>query len=573
MNEKAGFFVNNKGLGQYNKIYFEDYFDSEMGVFRDGIQMNNNFFGIFDPEVISINEIQKIELISNISSFIYGINSTGKSVNIITKDIFQPKPFSQLRYSQDRSGSLFADVSFTIPFSRKFNFLLRANNHSLDGIYSNSNFSAWRADGRMSWFPSAKWNFKLDFAYAKISRGLNGGLNFTGKDLGNESIVNSFRDGKAAVHDNLANEEGVHYFPSLSVYSTAFGNNSMAMIQLYYKNYYRDYGGKFFPTDTINAYIHDYYKTRTFGINLRYDKKFISGNSNSVNFSLLNNYYFNYYNPDYQLNDYTRLNADSKANFGFLSGKLDYTSSNFYAAVLAKTEQSFVKENSGNSLSYGGEMKYAIVKNNEITLGIFGGINKIEAMNFYPAYTMYEKTKYTNYQAGTEFNFDKINSSIEYNRTDLSSRINLKADITAGYFNLQTENDFLIKNFENSLPIFSRNDLSYSNRFFKDKLDLKVGLTLRIITNYYYYAQNYLNTINDRIYSGTINPILDSVNFNNKFLADFYIGARIGHANVNFTVANIFNSFYFDTFMFPADDRGGLGGAVSRFTIVWDFIN
>jgi hypothetical protein len=535
--------------------------------------MNNNFFGIFDPEVISINEVNKIELVSNISSFIYGINTRGKSVNIITKDIFQPKPFSQLRYSQDRSGSLYADASFTIPFSKKFNFLIRANNHSLDGLYTNSNFSAWRADGRMSWFPSANWNFKLDFAYAKISRGLNGGLNFNGKNLGNESDINSLRDSKAAVYDNIANEEGVHYFPSLSIYSTGFGSNSLATMQLYYKNYYRDYGGKFFPTDTINAYIHDYYKTNTFGINLRYDKKLYSSNEQSVNLSVLNNYYFNNYNPDYQLTDYSRLNLESKANFGFLSGKLDYTSDKIYAAALIKTEQSFVKDNSDNSLSYGGEIKLNLLRNNSTNINVFGGVNKIEAMNFYPAYTLYEKHKYTNYQAGVEFNIDKFKSSIEYNKTDLSSRINLKGDVTAGYFNLQTQNDFLIKDFENSLPVYSKNDLSFRNKFFKDKLDLKIGFSFRFIMNYHYYARNYLNTINDRLYSGSIYRTLDSVNFNNKFLADFYIGARIGHANVNFTVANILDSFYFDTFMFPSDDRGGLGGVVSRFTIVWDFLN
>lgn len=535
--------------------------------------MNNNFFGVFDPEIISINEVQKIELVSNISSFIYGVNSTGKAVNIITKDIFQPKPFSQLRYSQDRSGSLFADASFTIPFSKKFNFLIRANNHSLDGLYSNSNFSVWRADGRISWYPSAKWNFKIDFAYAKISRGLNGGLNLTGKNLGNESDVNSLRDSKAAVYDNRGNEEGVHYFPSLSIYSTALGKNSLSTLQLYYKNYYRDYGGKFFPTDTINAYIHDYYKTNTFGINLRYDKKIYSSDEQSINLSVLNNYYFNYYNPDYQLVDYSRLNIDSKANFGFLSGKLDYTSDKFYAAALIKTEQSFVKDNSDNAVGYGGEVKFALFKKNSLSLNVFGGVNKVETMNFYPAYTLYEKYKYTNYQAGFEFNAYKLKSSIEYNKTDLSSRINLKGDITAGNFNLQTQNDFLIKDFQNSLPVYSKNDFSYRNKFFNDKLDLNIGLTFRLITNYHYYAQNYLNTINDRIYSGAIAGALDSVNFNNKFLADFYVGARIGHANINFTVANIFDSFYFDTFMFPLDDRGGLGGVVSRFTIVWDFIN
>jgi hypothetical protein len=528
---------------------------------------------MFDAELISINEIERIEEVSNISSFVYGINSYGKSINIITKDKFLSKPFSQLRYSQDRSGSLYADVSFSIPLSKKFNFLIRANNHSLDGLYTNSNFSAWRADGRMSWFPSAKWNFKLDFNYAKISRGLNGGLNLTERDLGKQASVDSLRDSKAPVNDSRANEVSENYNPSLSIYSRALGSNSLTTIQLYYKNYYRDYGGKFAPSDTTPIYIDDYYNTNTFGINLKYSKQVRLNNAQSVDLTLLNNYYFNSYNPDYQLTQELRLNQSERANFGFVSGKIDYTDARFFISGLVKHERGFVKDNSPNSFSYGGEAKYSFIKNNDFEVNILGGANKIEALNFYPAYTMYGKYSFTNYESGLELKFQNIKTLAAYNYSDNDSRIKLNLDITAGKLNLKSENDFRIKSFEGSLPVYSRNDFSYRNKFFKDKLDLKLGLDFKFLINYKFYAADYLKTINDRFYSGSISNAVDYNNFNNKFLADAYIGARIGHANVNFTLANILNSFYYDTFLFPSDDRGGLGNVISRFTIVWDFIN
>jgi len=573
LDEKAGFFVNNKSLGQYNRINFNNFKDFEIGFFKDGIQVNNNFFGIFDPELISINEIEKIEVVSNISSFIYGINSYGKAINIITKDKFRSKPFSQLRYSQDRSGSLFADASFTIPFSKKFNFYIRGNNHSIDGLYPNSSFATWRADGRMSWYPSAKWNFKLDFSYAKISRGLSDGLRFSGRDLSRQSTIDSLRDPGALVLDSLGNEVSETYNSSLSVYSQALGNNSLAMLQIYFMNYYRNFGGKFYSADPKLSYIDDYYNTHTIGVNLKYDKKIIMGTSQIVGITFLNNYYFNFYRPDYQITQEQRLTNSAKANFGFASGKIDYSSSKLYLAGLLKAEQSFVKDSSQNTISFGGEMKFKLIQNKDFGFGIIGGANRINALNFYPEYSLYSQISLTNYESGIEFSSSNFKTLAAYNYSTNSSRVKLNLDLTYNEFNLKSENSFQIKDYENSLPVFSKNDLSFRSKFFKDKLDLKLGINFKFILNYQYYVKDYFITSYDRFYTGSRVGITDFSNFNNKFVADFYIGARIGHANINFTVANILNNFYYDTFLFPADDRGGLGNAISRFTIVWDFIN
>lgn len=572
LNEKAGFFVNNKGLGQYNRIYFNGFYDNQIGFFKDGIQQNNNFFGIFDPELISVSEIDKIEIASDISSFIYGINSYGKAINIISKDRFEPKAFSQLRYSQDRNGSLFADASFTIPFSKKINFYIRANNHSLDGNYANTDFSAWRGDGRLSWFPSAKWNYKLDFSYSKISRGLNGGLIYYGKDLGSISFVDTLRDSKtAAVIDPSGREVNENYNSSFSIYSKAFGNNSIAMAQLYYVNYYRNFGSLYSYSDTLKR--NDYYNTERLGINLKYDKKVSLGSFQELNFLFLNNYYFNSYLRDLELST-QRFKLSSNSNFGFLSARVNYSNKIFLLTGLFKVEEGLNGASTQNAISSGAEAKFKLISQNNFGINLNGGINKINGLDFYSYLPDYRTYSITNYQFGIDLKSAEINSYLGYDYSAQSPRIKFNFDINYGAFDLKSESDFKIKNFEGSLPLFSKNDFSYSNKFFKDKLNIKLGIDFKFLMNFNEYASDYLGMIDERFYSGIINNRLpNQINFNNKFLADFYIGARIGHANINFTVANIFNNFYYDTFMFPSDDRGGLFNAVSRFTIVWDFIN
>lgn len=572
LNEKSGFFVNSKGAGMYNRIYYNGFFDNEMGIFKDGIQINNNYFGIFDPEVISINEIEKIELVSGISSFIYGVNSHGKVINFITKDRFEAKPFSQLRYSQDRYGSLDADASFTIPLSRKFNFLIRANNHTLDGKYTNSDFSAWRTGGRLSWFPSSLWNYKVDFNYSKISRGLNEGLNFIGMDLSQDSIINILKDTKAAVVDPSGREVTENYNASLSLYSGTLGKNSTSSLQVYYNHYYRNYGGAPYAGGPAIK-IEDYYYTERLGINLKYDKKIILSDLQRIELTLLNNYYFNSFTTDFYVSANSRDAKSSKVNYGFASGRLNYSLQKFSFTGLFKLEQSFVTNNSQNALSFGGEMKLNITENDNLRLDILSGVNKINYLNVYPAYSLFDKYSFTGFESGIQLNSKNVNVMLGYNSSGDYSDGKVNFDISYGVFNIKSETSVSIKDREGSLPFFSKNDFSYREKLFLNKLDLKLGMNFKFVSNSRYYNSRYLQFVDDRFYSGGSVSSTYYQSNNNKFIADAYIGARIGRANINFTLANIFNNFYYDTFMFPADDRGGFINAVSRFTIVWDFIN
>lgn len=204
-------------------------------------------------------------------------------------------------------------------------------------------------------------------------------------------------------------------------------------------------------------------------------------------------------------------------------------------------------------------MKINVIKNDSFVLDLIGDANRINTVNYYPNNPLYSKLSLSNYESGIKLTVDDFALLAAYNYSGGTSWMKVNGDISYKNFNLKSENSLRINNFENSLPLFSKNDISYRNKFFKDKLDLKLGMNIKFIMNYEYYSKGYLTTIDDRFYSGSTSQVTDFSNFNNKFLADFYIGARIGRANINFTVANIFNSFYYDTFMFPSDDRGGLG--------------
>jgi hypothetical protein len=112
---------------------------------------------------------------------------------------------------------------------------------------------------------------------------------------------------------------------------------------------------------------------------------------------------------------------------------------------------------------------------------------------------------------------------------------------------------------------YIKSDLAFKDVLFRGKLKLKTGFNLK------YYNINHITFQNQLIYSSTYTT--EAFSQTSQFIADFYVGARIGRANINLTIANIFNSLVYNSYIYPLDDRGGFLNAISRFTIVWDFIN
>jgi hypothetical protein len=107
-------------------------------------------------------------------------------------------------------------------------------------------------------------------------------------------------------------------------------------------------------------------------------------------------------------------------------------------------------------------------------------------------------------------------------------------------------------------------DVSYKDILFRNKLKLRTGFNVKYLSNKPEVAYNQFSNI---MVSNTGNAGFD------YFDLDFYVGARIGKANINITLANLFNNLFYNTSLYPYDDRNGLLRTISRFTITWDFWN
>ena len=574
LNEKSGYFAYFFGTGGKSLINYNGF--SNVGVFRNGIESNNQFYGGFDVESFSVNEIDKIEEVSTSLSFMYGLNPFSKIINVIDKDIFQPNLFTQFRYSQDRDGALFADVYMNLPISRKFNFLFGINNYASDGHYQNSDFSFWRSRFQFNYYPSDRFNLKFFVSANKQERGQNDGLMFSGSK-------DTLMDVNLPIPVNPdAYEKIFTAYSDIKITGRFFKDTlSLTNLNFFTNNSIREYRDEENRNEPNGIFIGKNYHSIQYGFNLNQTVYLIPFKLSQIKLLAGVKGYYNLYNYDRT----TAVKIDSIIGIRYYNfnavdvySRLDLAYDKFLISGAIKSQ----KFNDTYHFMYGAELNYRIDFSNKAKIDIKGGTNNTtygfdyEALfydeNFNRFEENYNASRKQYYEAGFKFMYNNFSISyLNYYSNIFSGYSILNSNITIGY---DSRNVALILNLNSfdkkiysveTIPrIYISSDIAYKDVLFKNKLLLRTGFNIKYISD--------RPTIG---YDQFANSITIENNYSafDNFDADFYVGARIGKANINITVANIFNNLLYNTAVYPFDDRGGLLRSISRFTITWDFWN
>ncbi|MBX7042342.1 MAG: TonB-dependent receptor plug domain-containing protein [Ignavibacteria bacterium] len=538
----TGSYVFRFNNGGRNSIYFNGISDKETGIFRDGVQINDVYFGGFDVQSQSVNDIERIEEISAVSSFIYGPSPSGKSFNIITKDKLHRKPFSQFRYSQDRFNSLYADVFFSLPLAAKVNFLAGVTKHSIDGRYGNTEFDVWNGRSRLSYVPSDKLSIRADFYYNNISRGLNEGLDTS-------QTTEELADDDAVVRNPYSNEEIEQFNFGLTAGSKMFGKNFFTTLQVYSNNTLRRYSNAIADSSLVTAGFSpsENFHYISNSVRLSQEGSFRLSRNSGIRFYGAVNAYMNRYDKNVRFSK-EDLTASLKGELYF--GPASVT-------LLAGKSAN----NSAGGFSKGAEFRVTVYSRKNFSADLFGGLNetRYDVISYEPY-----STKKSYYEAGF-----RISASDQFSITQTFFSENdlggLSTDLHARVWNIFADAGYSYSRSPMMPEHLAKFDLSYRGFLFRNKLNLRAG-----------FSGNYLMRKDTE-------PVFDQKTYEvsymsgsfqtDQFSIDAYIGARIGRANINLTLANIFDSFAYGAQLYPLDNRGGFLNSVSRFTIVWDFID
>ena len=224
-------------------------YDPTVAVYIDGV----NQFSL-DTYIPNLYDIARIEVLRGPQGTLYGRNSMGGVINIITKEpTNQTNGFGEISigdYNQQR-----INAGFKTPFLKdKLFFGMSALYEARDGYYKNdfNNLSYDKQNGFSSnyflnWLISKKWSAKLKENNRSQK---NSGAFPLVTDL-NEAINNPYRLNQNAVTKMIDNT--LNNSLSLNYIGTYFNFNSQTAYQSNYRYYTNPIDGDFSPYDIISV--------------------------------------------------------------------------------------------------------------------------------------------------------------------------------------------------------------------------------------------------------------------------------------------------------------------------------
>jgi len=267
-NYVPGYYQYFMDLGQLNPVSFNQLPDNYTGVLRHGRPINDMLNGSVDWNLLSRNEISELEFSNGYGNNIYGYSN---SINIIQRELFQFRPYTEISFFQDRYENLYFDGNFHQNLFRKLNFNFGITKHSYDGHYTNSDFDKWLGRFNLNFSPNNKLNFFLNVNYATIQKGLNGGIREDTVNLGDKEEI--FNTSRAIVVNPDAYEIKERFDVDLGTVLIA-GKNSFTKLQFFVSNSFRKYRDEENRPTPNGIYVKNNYHWINYGVQLQEVLKF-----------------------------------------------------------------------------------------------------------------------------------------------------------------------------------------------------------------------------------------------------------------------------------------------------------
>jgi hypothetical protein len=590
-----GYYLEYMDAGQINQLRFNQFDHHYTAVMRNGRPINDLLDGSLDFNLLSRNEIEEIELTNGYGNFLYDYNN---GINIINHQVFRYKPYSEISFVQDRYENLYFDGTYHQNIFNKLNFNFGITKNSYDGKYTNSDFDKWQGRFNLNFFPSPKFNSFLSVNYSKIKRGLNEGIDPSKTPLNKTSL---FDVALAIVRNPDAHEIRERFDIDWGfIYAYGKDKKSFTKLQLFTSNSFRMYRDEENRPTPNGILLKDNSHWITYGAKLQqvlnynitkginivsnseieYDKDLITSNIVELrksdrmylmeNLSLVTKYFnLNAYVKAYKLAYY-----DSKffTDYGVkpeFKLKLSKTSSITLYGVYNKsnnlpTYQQFYMDNSIYQENISGNL------HNEDVESLTGGA--LLEFSFGKVKLEYYHNKLNNYIFNNIDSMFYLTSHSSIKASGLNSNVSLRIwnfDLDVNFMNRFYRPEFWVSND----PSYSGNImLAYHDIFFKNKLEVKIGISSRFWSEFYLeYYNGFYNDFSSRLFKAY--PPYERIKIPSNATLDFFITGKIDKATFGLTFENLLNRLYITSGIYPYQNRGGLLNVISRFNITWYFLN
>jgi len=543
-------------VGQLNPFTFNQFAPHLTGVLRNGRAINDMFDGYADMNLLSRNEISEMEFSDGYNNNRYDYKNT---VNIIQRELFQFRPYTEISFFQDRYENLYFDGNFHQNFFSKLNFNFGITKHSYDGHYTNSAFDKWLGRFNLTFAPSNRLNFFLKVNYSMIDRELNEGINPDTVNFGSKDDL--FDAAKAVVFYDRQHERRERFDVDLGGILLA-GKISFSKLQFFVSNSLREYFQIINLINPFSSERRDVYHWINYGVTAQQQFKFKVNNDLSVTSNSEGEYSYLIRQIDQQVVSPSFHIYNGSIN---LMQELSLKYRNLLVSGFINAYSHDFPDNSDSRttiyLNAGGRAVYEN-KLNENTKYRFKGTYNHRYDYFSFSGNIFNPV----FNLGSEFYYYAFN--------DVYRGINNKLELKVFKFRLSANHNYNFRNSTNSTnPQNSgRINLVFEDNAFKNKLEYKVGLTSRFWSEY--LAMFYSGQLNTLYYTTRgYYPNRNQLKVPANATLDFYISGKIGKATFGLTLENILDRIVYNTGLYPFMDRGGFLNTISRFNITWNFFD
>jgi len=166
--------------GQYTQPALEGVDWRGIAFSANGRPLTDPAAGVFNLYNFTPEYADRIELVSGPRAFLYGLNSTGGAVNLVTKNYNSNKPFTKFNYAEGAYGYSSVDGTFSQNISRRTNITVGFQHQVTDGRFSGEAHDAWNSREKIRFNLTHDLNIILSHYLTSGETGLNGGVRPSG---------------------------------------------------------------------------------------------------------------------------------------------------------------------------------------------------------------------------------------------------------------------------------------------------------------------------------------------------------------------------------------------------------
>ncbi|OLD58067.1 MAG: hypothetical protein AUI33_18145 [Ignavibacteria bacterium 13_1_40CM_2_61_4] len=249
--------------GQFQGLTLQGLGARDISLLGGGTLLNNSSSGTYDLNLSSLEDIGRIEIVSGTRSFLYGLNSTGGTINLVNKNRKALHPYSHVRYSEGGYGYSMLDGIVSQNISRGFNITAGILHRTVDGRFANTDGDAWSGRARLRYNLSGEINLFGSEVYNQTRLDMNGGIDSA------TQAADRFDRIRAKVQNADSYEKVFRHDMQLGI-ATNFraDSNAINTLTFYYSTNlreYRDEGNR--PTSDTTFFQQNQY-SRWYGLKL-----------------------------------------------------------------------------------------------------------------------------------------------------------------------------------------------------------------------------------------------------------------------------------------------------------------